>query len=101
MKLVRDKVPDDIRANGKEPTVYTASHDELKKLLLDKFKEEVDEFCDAPNEEDLADVVEVVHGLCKHFGWPIEEIEETRMRKREILGSYAGGTVLKNIDKKE
>lgn len=95
MKLVRDKIPEQIRAEGREPEVYTAEHDELKQLLLDKLNEEVAEFVEAPNEEDFADILEVMHGICKHFGWRMEEIEEVRVAKREKLGGYPGGTVLK------
>ena len=43
-KLVRDKIPDIIRADGEEPSIRIASKDEFYTLLVQKLDEEVDEF---------------------------------------------------------
>lgn len=46
-KLVRDRIPDIIRANGEEPITYQADPAEYRRRLRDKLLEEVDEFLTA------------------------------------------------------
>ncbi|GAB2596009.1 nucleoside triphosphate pyrophosphohydrolase [Kribbella endophytica] len=92
-KLVRDRMPEIIRAKGEVPIVYRAEPDEYRQRLRDKLVEEVDEFLaedgrDAALEE-LADVLEVVHALAVELGSSAEELERIRAAKALERGAFA------------
>jgi predicted house-cleaning noncanonical NTP pyrophosphatase (MazG superfamily) len=46
-KLVRDKIPDIIRAADKEPTVHAVESDEYAERLAKKLDEEVTEYLES------------------------------------------------------
>jgi len=88
-KLVRDGVPDAIRANGQIPITRTADTEEYVKLLREKLLEEVGEFLDAGPEgeaEELADVLEVVFALARLTG--LGAVLAARTEKRKRLGTF-------------
>ncbi len=62
-KLVRDKIPDMIRAQGSEPRFHVARPEEYFDALLDKLQEETAEFLDSRTEADLVDVLEVMDAI--------------------------------------
>lgn len=68
-KLVRDKIPEMIKADGKTCEVEIASKEEMTKLLKDKLKEEVNENLEDNNLEELADIMEVPFGLAHNLGY--------------------------------
>lgn len=96
-KLVRDRIPEIIRAQGKEPRVHTASDAELKEKLLDKCIEELGEFRAHPSEEEMADILEVTEALCRFHGFDRARLERLRMEKREARGGFEGRTVLEKV----
>ncbi len=67
-KLVRDKIPEIIKADGQECDILIVSKEEKYKLLEAKFQEEVNEFLEDKNLEELADVMEVLFGLADSLG---------------------------------
>lgn len=67
-KLVRDKIPDIIRSRGETAITHIASDEEYKKRLIEKLQEEVDEFKKDNNEEELADIMEVIYAICDDLG---------------------------------
>ena len=68
-KLVRDRIPDIIRKNNETPVVRTMDKEEYIRELDRKLDEEILEFRADRNLEELADILEVVYGLCKAFLW--------------------------------
>ena len=56
-KLVRDKIPEIIKSEGTVPITHIASDEEYKQKLKAKFQEEVDEFLEDNNKEELADIL--------------------------------------------
>ncbi|MFB7269635.1 nucleoside triphosphate pyrophosphohydrolase [Streptomyces sp. NPDC056244] len=95
-KLVRDLIPQTIRASGGEPMVYVAGPDEYRKRLRHKLSEEVTEFLaadDSAAAEELADVLEVVHALAVDLGMTLRQLEELRAQKAEARGGFAGRVV--------
>lgn len=96
-KLVRDLIPEIIKASGREPIIRHGIPGELYDLLASKLQEEVAEFISAKNVEELADVLEVVHALARQLGTSYEAVEAERMRKRHERGGFEYGIVLVGI----
>jgi len=92
-KLVRDKIPDLIRANGADPVVWRATDEEYCDLLLHKLREEVQEFLEAKSLEELADVLEVVQTLATALGFEPKDLERMRARKASERGGFNGKLV--------
>ena len=96
-KLVRDKIPEVIKATGKECDFEIAPKEERYKLLEAKLNEEVNEFLEDKNLEELADVMEVLFGLADSLGYSEEELLKARDKKREERGGFKEGIVLKSV----
>ena len=62
-KLVRDKIPEIINANGATSIAHAATRSEFRSALFEKLLEEGREFQENPCVEELSDVLEVVRGL--------------------------------------
>jgi len=86
-KLVRDKVPDNIRQSGGTPVTHVAVGAEYRNALRRKLQEEVDEYGKLRLLEELADVMEVLYALAQLDGFGPEQLEGERQRKL----AYAGG----------
>jgi|SRR5215469_10686059 len=93
-KLVRDKIPEIIRATGEVPHTRVAAGAEYRSLLLAKLSEEVQEFitsdCDPV---ELADVLEVVMALADGLGIGQQELERLRAEKAAERGGFSQGIV--------
>ncbi|AVK51361.1 phosphoribosyl-ATP pyrophosphohydrolase [Clostridium sp. MF28] len=98
-KLIRDKIPEIIKADRRECDTLTADGDEKYKLLEAKLQEEVNEFLEDKNLEELADVMEVLFGLADRLGYSEEELLKARDKKREERGGFKEGIVLKSVNK--
>lgn len=93
-KLVRDLIPDLIRAEGREPAVRVAGADERLGLLVAKLSEECAEFAADRSLEELADVLEVVDALAELLGGTAA-LETVRAAKRTARGGFSTGYVLR------
>lgn len=87
-KLVRDKIPDLIRAQGERPIFRTLDEGEYRRCLEAKLDEEVKEFHRDQNAEELADILEVVYALAESMGYCKEELEKIRREKAEKRGAF-------------
>ena len=92
-KLVRDKIPEILDAKGISYEKRVASPKEYKEALIKKLTEEVGEFAEAADPEELADVLEVIEALRKLPGY--EKIEELRLQKLNERGGFTEGLILK------
>jgi predicted house-cleaning noncanonical NTP pyrophosphatase (MazG superfamily) len=89
-KLVRDRIPEIIRASGKEPLVRVADAEVFRDLLRDKLVEEVDEFLASDGDlEELADILEVVLALADDLGAGPAQLEEMRAAKAAERGGFS------------
>lgn len=96
-KLVRDKIPEVIANTGRGCAVDLVYGKERYKLLENKLKEEVEEFLQDKNLEELADIMEVVFGLAESLGYSEEELLKKRDEKREERGGFKEGVVLLKV----
>jgi len=94
-KLVRDKIPQVIKETNKEPFFYVANSEEVKPLILDKLMEE---FRLTPNEEELADLLEVIDGIGLAFGLDMESVLKVKEKKKEERGGFSQGIVLERVE---
>lgn len=96
-KLVRDKIIDIIEAKGEKALYHIADDGEYTDKLKEKLQEEVMEFLEAENKEEMADVFEVITAILAQKGWKIEEIIEVQKRKREERGGFERRTILEEV----
>lgn len=97
-KLVRDRIPEIIKADGKECEIKIVEGKEKFELLEKKLNEEVNEFLEDKNLEELADVMEVLFGLAKELGHSEEELLKKREEKKLQRGGFKDGIVLIKVD---
>lgn len=101
-KLVRDRIPDIIRAAGKTPvTRVVADGEELKRRLIDKLSEEMQEYKESGSVEEIADIMEVLQALTEQVhGLKWEDVREMQGRKWEERGGFRAGIVLERVENK-
>ena len=87
-KLVRDKIPQIIIADGRTPIVRTLSDEEYLSELDRKLNEEVAEYQADKSLEEMADVLEVLLAICEARGHSVDELIEVRDKKREKRGRF-------------
>ncbi|OPY29909.1 MAG: hypothetical protein A4E28_00629 [Methanocella sp. PtaU1.Bin125] len=95
-KLVRDRIPAIMRAEGKSPEVERISGERLRQALKDKLVEEAAELRAAADiREELADVLEVADALADAYGLDREEVAAIRRKKHADRGGFREGFFLK------
>ena len=96
-KLVRDKIPEILRDKNLNPITHQADNTEYWEKLKDKLQEEVDEFLEAENLEELADILEVIDAITNHLNIQKEELEDTKNKKAEERGKFNNKTILEEV----
>ncbi len=96
-KLVRDKIPEIIEADGKTCEIEILSNDEYIKMIDAKLDEELAEYHKDKNLEELADLLEVIHAAAIARGYSIEELEDLRAKKAEKRGGFKNKIFLKKV----
>ena len=87
-KLVRDKIPEIIKNDGKKPVVQILSDEEYLTELDKKLNEEVAEYQADKSLEEMADIAEVLFAICEARGHSVEELMQMRETKREKRGGF-------------
>lgn len=98
-KLVRDNIPAIIKENGEQAITHIASEGEYKEALKQKLEEEVAEFLENSNPEELADILEVIHSIAMAYQIPFDEIEKLRTNKCKSRGSFHKRIILEKTIK--
>ena len=96
-KLVRDRIPEIIEADGKICVWETLSDKDYISLLDQKLNEELAEYQESKSLEELADLLEVIHAVVKARGWTVEELEQVRAEKATKRGGFEKKILLKEV----
>lgn len=97
-KLVRDKIPEIIKANGESCVTEILAKDAYIEKLDEKLDEELAEYHKDKNLEELADLLEVLYACAVARGYSIEELEKTRADKATKRGGFAKRILLKETN---
>ena len=97
-KLVRDRIPEILEADGERPVTHVADGAEYERRLRAKLNEEVREYREDGEPEKLADVLEVVHALRDLAGLTEAELAALRAEKAEERGRFADRIVLERVE---
>lgn len=87
-KLVRDRIPDMIRAQGETANIRILERNEYLQHLEAKLDEEVGEYHRDKNAEELADILEVVYALAEAIGCTKEELLKIYQKKHDARGGF-------------
>ena len=96
-KLVRDRIPEIIEADGKICICETLSDADYIDLLDQKLNEELAEYQESKSLEELADLLEVMQAVVKARGWTLEELEQLRADKATRRGGFEKKILLKEV----
>lgn len=96
-KLVRDKIPEIIEASGKICKTEVLSDEEYLQMLDKKLDEELAEYHQEQNIEELADLLEVLYATAKARGYSIEELDHVRVEKQKARGGFDKKIPLKSV----
>lgn len=97
-KLVRDKIPSIIKRTGRRPVTRVLDDKEYIEQLLEKLCEEINEFDEDRNAEELADVVEVLMALAKALGISQQELQKVRAKKALDRGTFSKRLFLEKVE---
>ena len=100
-KLVRDKIPEIIEESGKTCKTEILSNEEYLQMLDKKLDEEIAEYHQEQNIEELADLLEVLYATAKARGYSIEELDHVRVEKQKARGGFDKKILLKSVENKE
>lgn len=93
-KLIRDKIPEYIKRKGGTPVTHVADDNEYWQKLKEKLLEEVQEFIKDENEEEIADILEVVDAICAYKKFEAKEVEDIKNKKAEERGKFEKRIIL-------
>lgn len=92
-KLVRDNIPEYLDKKGISYEKRIAENYEYVEELFKKLDEEVKEFQESKNAEELADIIEVIEAIKKLPEF--KDVEEFRQAKLQSRGGFDKKIILK------
>ena len=100
-KLVRDKIPEIIaRDNGKTCVTRIMEDDEYLKSLNTKMQEELKEYLESGDVEELADLEEILRAILDIKKVSYNEFEKIRMAKVNRRGAFKKKIFLESVSEK-
>lgn len=99
-KLVRDRIPEIIEADGKTCVTETLSNSRYLEMLDAKLAEELAEYRESKSLEELADLLEVMRAVVQARDWTWEQLEQVRQEKAVQRGGFEKKILLKEVIEK-
>lgn len=96
-KLVRDKIPDIILKDNALPTTRILNDEEYIQELNKKLMEEVNEYLEEENIEEMVDILEVIRAILDYKNVSYEDIEEKRIKKAQKRGAFKDKVYLEKV----
>lgn len=96
-KLVRDRIPEIIKASGKTCVTEVLPQDAYIRALDAKLNEELAEYQQSKSLEELADLLEVMGAVVKARGYTWDDLTRVRKEKRAQRGAFEQRIFLKEV----
>jgi predicted house-cleaning noncanonical NTP pyrophosphatase (MazG superfamily) len=74
-----------------------ASDEEFNKKLREKLSEEVEEYLESEEADELVDILEVIYAICNSKNITFEELEKIRKNKAEKRGGFEKRLILDKV----
>ena len=97
-KLVRDRIPEIIESTGKSCKTEIMSDEDYLKMVDAKLDEELSEYHQDQNIEELADLLEVIRAAAIARGYTLEDLERVRAEKAAKRGAFEKKILLKEVN---
>ena len=98
-KVVRDKIPEIIEESGKKYSLKQLDDTSFLAELEKKLIEEINEYSESKDVEELADLLEVIYRISELRGVNSDELEKIRRDKAEKRGKFASNLFLIDSEK--
>lgn len=104
-KLVRDRIPQIIAADGHIFVAHSLELEDFRRELRQKLCEESNEAVRATDEdaiiEELADILEVAYALASSYARSVSDLEAIRIAKRAARGGFEDRVFLRTVTKRK
>ncbi len=97
-KLVRDRIPEMIKEADKTPVTRVLPEEEMEEHLIQKLEEEIQEFKESRDFEELADLLEVMEALAKLRGEDLYSLERIKADKKQERGGFEERILLESVE---
>lgn len=95
---MRDNIPDICERNGQVPNISILDEEAYGVELKKKLVEEVNEFLESGETEELADIAEVIDALSVLGGASFEKVIELKNKKAKANGKFDKKIFLKSVE---
>ena len=99
-KAIRDKIPEIIAESGKKCNTKQLDDESFLAELEKKLIEEVNEYSESKDVEELADLLEVIYRISELRGVNSDELDKIREDKAEKRGKFDSNLFLIDAEKK-
>ena len=98
-KAIRDKIPEIIADSGKKHNLKQLDDESFLAELEKKLIEEINEYAESKDVEELADLLEVIYRISELRGVNSDELDKIRKDKAEKRGKFANNLFLIDSEK--
>ena len=98
-KAIRDKIPEIIEESGKKYNLKQLDDTSFLAELEKKLIEEVNEYSESKDVEELADLLEVIYRISELRGVNSDELDEMRKDKAKKRGKFESNLFLIDAEK--
>jgi predicted house-cleaning noncanonical NTP pyrophosphatase (MazG superfamily) len=98
-KAIRDKIPEIIAESGKKSNIKHLDDELFLAELEKKLIEEVNEYTESKDVEELADLLEVIYRISELRGVNSDELDKIRKDKAEKRGKFTDNVFLMDVEK--
>ena len=98
-KVIRDKIPEIIADSGKKCNLKQLDDESFLTELEKKLIEEVNEYAESKDVEELSDLLEVIYRISELRGVNSDKLDKIRKDKAEKRGKFASNLFLIDAEK--